>query len=316
MRQIGSIEGDRDAERFSDYLLTQGIGNMVEEQGPGGAWAVWVEDDDHLDRGRVELEQFRTNPGDARYDVESKAQRIRKQSETSEKRRRAQYVDVRTRWSHPASLARPVTIVLAAISIIASIAGTRLGLDRNLQAPTPVANAFYIAPVERVNDRYIQWDDLDAITKHGQVWRLVTPIFLHANVLHLVFNMFWLFDLGSMIETRRGSLFLLVMVLVTAATSNLAQYYLGHFGTPNPLFGGMSGVNYALFGYAWMKGKFQPHHGIGVAPQTVTVMLFWLVLCMTGLVGPVANVAHVVGLLGGITFAYVPYRLKQIMRRP
>src|SRR4051812_30624169 len=101
MRQIGSIESDGDAERFSDYLLTQGIGNMVEEQGPGGVWAVWVENDDHLDRGRAELEQFRANPRDPRYDVESKAEQIRKQSDQAETRRRMQHVDVRTRWSHP-----------------------------------------------------------------------------------------------------------------------------------------------------------------------------------------------------------------------
>jgi GlpG protein len=109
-------------------------------------------------------------------------------------------------------------------------------------------------------------------------------------------------------------LFLLVMVLMTAAASNLAQYYLGHLGQPSPLFGGMSGVNYALFGYAWMKGKFQPHHGIGLAPQTITVMLVWLVLCMTGVLGPVANVAHVVGLIGGVTFGYVPYAVSRLRR--
>src|SRR5687767_5018001 len=69
MRQIGSISSDHDAERFSDYLLTQGIGNMVEEGAGGGAWAVWVENDDHLDRGRSELEQFRANPADPRYEA-------------------------------------------------------------------------------------------------------------------------------------------------------------------------------------------------------------------------------------------------------
>jgi GlpG protein len=150
----------------------------------------------------------------------------------------------------------------------------------------------------------------------GQVWRVVTPIFIHYGPLHLIFNMFWLLDLGAMIETRRGSLFLLLLVLITAAVSNVAQYYLGDWGVRNPAFGGMSGVNYALFGYAWLKGKFQPHLGVGVSPQTVTIMLFWLVLCMTGLVGAVANVAHLVGLLGGAGFAYVPYLVKRVTRRP
>lgn len=310
MRQIGTIDGDRDAERFSDYLLTQGIANMVEEQGPGGAWSVWVENDDLLDRGRSELDQFRANPNDPRYAVESKAERIRKQSDKAQHRRRTQYVDMRTHWSHPTNLARPVTILLAVLSIIASIAGPRLGLVH--EPPNRVTNALQIAPVEVVGN-YVQWNDLDAI-RHGQVWRLITPIFLHFSIFHLLFNMFVLLDLGSMIETRRGSLFLAIFVLVVAAGSNLAEYYLPDPRHPNPMFGGMSGIGYALFGYAWIKGKYQPHLGIGVSPQTVTIMFFWFFLCFTPLIPGVANMAHLGGLVGGVLFAYVPYLVGRLRR--
>jgi GlpG protein len=64
----------------------------------------------------------------------------------------------------------------------------------------------------------------------------------------------------------------------------------------------MSGVVFALFGYIWMKSLHEPEQGMFVHPNTVTIMLFWLVLCMTGLVGPIANAAHVAGLVVGVVF--------------
>jgi GlpG protein len=62
----------------------------------------------------------------------------------------------------------------------------------------------------------------------------------------------------------------------------------------------MSGVNYALFGYIWMRGKLDPGSGFGVSPQTAMWMLVWFVLCWTGFVGPIANWNHAGGLAAGV----------------
>ena len=123
---------------------------------------------------------------------------------------------------------------------------------------------------------------------HGQVWRLVTPIFMHVNILHIFFNMWWLVDLGTLIEVRRGTLRLAVLVLISAIISNFGQYLWMERTDPGVphLFGGMSGVVYALFGYIWMKGLYQPEQGMILHPNTITIMLLWLVLCMTGCDGP------------------------------
>ena len=51
-----------------------------------------------------------------------------------------------------------------------------------------------------------------------------------------------------------------------------------------------------------MKGQYEPEQGMILHPNTITMMLFWLVLCMTGMVGHIANAAHVVGLLVGVAF--------------
>jgi GlpG protein len=136
---------------------------------------------------------------------------------------------------------------------------------------------------------------------HGEVWRLVTPIFLHGGLLHIFFNMSAMTFFGTMIETRRGTLRLAVLVLVAAVLSNLGQYAydLRAYDHARPCEG-MSGVLYALFGYAWMKGLHEPEQGIILHPNSVMLMIAWLFLCMTGTIGPIGNAAHVAGLIVGV----------------
>src|SRR5205085_1596053 len=105
-----------------------------------------------------------------------------------------------------------------------------------------------------------------------------------------------LLSFGTLIETRRGSRTLALLVLMTAIASNLGQFlYLLHYAGKISLFGGMSGVVYALFGYVWVKGRLEPEQGMILHPSSVQFMLFWLVLCMTGALGRIANAAHVSG---------------------
>jgi GlpG protein len=187
-----------------------------------------------------------------------------------------------------------------------------------------VAQALYIAPF-RVTPLgggmvRIEWDRLEAI-RSGQVWRLVTPIFLHFSPWHLLFNMGWLWVLGGQIEVRRGTVRLALMVLVIAVGSNLLQYYFGHleWDRPSPTFGGMSGVVYGLFGYVWMKARFDPELELWVTPSNIILMMGWFVLCWTPwfqtLVGPVANMAHLGGLVAGALMGVAPLLVRPLWRR-
>ena len=136
--------------------------------------------------------------------------------------------------------------------------------------------------------------------QEGQLWRLVTPVFLHFGWLHVTFNALWCWELGRRIEGMLGSLNLLGLFLVIAALSNAAQ----HQVSGPVLFGGLSGVVYGWLGFAWVAGRLHPGWR-ALAPPT-PVMLFmvgWLVVCIAGVVDVlgfnVANAAHVGGLLSG-----------------
>ncbi len=62
----------------------------------------------------------------------------------------------------------------------------------------------------------------------------------------------------------------------------------------------MWGVVYALFGYPWIRSQHDPWSGYYVHSGVVYLMLTWLILCFSGLLGPIVNAAHVGGLvLGG-----------------
>lgn len=181
-----------------------------------------------------------------------------------------------------------LTVGLIAVSIIVALA-SRLGTS--IDTLEPLFITFY----------YNQ--GLPEI-RSGEVWRLITPIFIHFGIMHLAFNMLWLWDLGGSIERIKGWRLFIPLILVIGVPSNLAEYsYSG------PGFGGMSGIVYGLLGYIWMQGHFNPRFGLYLHKPIVVMMLIWFVLCWTGLVGNIANMAHTVGLLIGVIWGFTAAKI-------
>ncbi|MFT7287913.1 MAG: GlpG protein [Halieaceae bacterium] len=152
-------------------------------------------------------------------------------------------------------------------------------------------------------------------TPGGEPWRFITPVFLHFGWMHIVFNSLWCWELGRRIEGHFGSVNLAGLFFVCAAVSNCAQY----LASGAVLFGGLSGVVYALLGFSWVAGRLNPQWR-SLAPAT-PIMLFmvgWLVICMLGVIDvlgfSVANAAHLGGLLSGAVIGGVfalGYRARQ-----
>jgi GlpG protein len=125
-----------------------------------------------------------------------------------------------------------------------------------------------------------------------------------------------LYSLGSLLEIRRGSIRYGALVLVTAVISNYCQYWIPNHMLSSPTqidaFGGMSGVIFGIFGYLWIKTRFDPTAGIFLPSQTISMALIWLVLCFTGIFGSVANWAHLGGLVTGCAIAYSPVAWRKL----
>jgi len=136
--------------------------------------------------------------------------------------------------------------------------------------------------------------------KSGQYWRLITPIFVHFGLMHIIFNSLWLWELGGAIERTSQSWKLGALVIIIGLVSNIAQYiYAG------PYFGGLSGVVYGLLGYVWAQGHFNPSARLILNQYVMIMMLVWFAVCWTGLLGPIANMAHTAGLLMGLAWGWL-----------
>jgi len=299
LRQIGTLPKVLDHKVFTDYLLTLGIKSRIDEQPEG--WSLWIYNEDHIARASDELRSCLSRPEDPRYrDAVEAALAIRRKQEQLDRQFRKNYREVSDLWAYPGFRRRPLTFALVAVCLVVFLlqqSPDKLWMQQRL--------GFVTLHVEQGHFR----DNGLADILHGEVWRLVTPIFMHVNVWHIFFNLLWLIALGTMIEVRRGTLRLAVLILISAVISNLGQYlWMDRTNPGEPhLFEGFSGVIYALFGYIWMKGLYQPEQRMFLHPNSIMIMLLWLVLCMTNALGPIGNAAHFMGLIVGVAFGVLRF---------
>jgi GlpG protein len=276
MRKLSETTGEADAGRLVDALLVAGVDSEVRE-----LFTVWVRDDDDMPRAAQVLAEFR--PGVAAPEVTRAAAEIRRQREQRDARAGRRMVHAANRWREgetPPSLG-PVTLFLVIGSVLVALYS-----DFGDPATMTIQN-LSIEP----------WESFEFLSKvrAGEVWRLVTPMLIHFGFVHLLFNMMWTWQLGRQIEHNHGSFALLGLVLLGEVPGGLAQYYLD-----GPNFGGMSGVVYALFGFVWMQARYAPGRGYRLDDRATVLMMVWFVACATGMLGPIANVAHAAGLVAGL----------------
>jgi GlpG protein len=311
MRKLRDLPSENEAAFLSDALAANGIeANVIQSQ--QGDFAVWVIDEEKLKTAQSLAETW-LDKGDARG-LDEAARRGRSTRELSarieeRKEQKRQLIAERmARLARP----RPVVLTWALIAACALVAWfTQLGEDR-----ATVATLLIIDPRQPVReiDLPLLGMQLRLLSlQWHEPWRLVTPMLLHFGLIHILFNMLWLADLGRTIESRHGALYLALFALSSAAISNFAQYEIAK----NPIFGGMSGVVYGLLGLIWARGRFDPHASYGLSRGTAQFMLIWMLLGFIGELAQgmgfarasgMANWCHLFGLLVGVSWGYIAAR--------
>ncbi len=139
-----------------------------------------------------------------------------------------------------------------------------------------------------------------AILQDGQWWRLVTAGFLHGGILHILMNMWVLFDLGVQVEEVYGTSRYLVIYLATTVAGFLASTY----WSPSLSVGASAGL-FGLIGAMIALGVRNRHSTMGAAVRAhYTQWAIWGVVI--GLLPGfrVDNAAHLGGLAAGFLLAY------------
>jgi len=144
------------------------------------------------------------------------------------------------------------------------------------------------------------WTDI----QNGQIWRLMTPVFLHFGPVHIIFNALWIWYLGTMLELNQGRVTTLILVLVIGIISNSAQAY----ASEGIIFGGLSGVVHGLFAYCWLWGKMNENSSIQIPNALFIIITLLMLLSPFGIfdiiVGSeIADTAHISGYITGIVCA-------------
>lgn len=198
----------------------------------------------------------------------------------------------------------PLTSILLVLTLFfAAITQLGEGID--------VIGWLNFVPFTPIDAEYVRIGTLDQAMAEGQWWRWITPVFVHFGLMHLAMNSLWLWELSGRIERRQGTLILGALFILFACFSNWVQYEWEGAG----IFGGLSGVVYAMLGHCWIYQRLAPNPLTALPNGIVVIMLIWLVVCLTGALGVVglnvANGAHVGGLIIGCLTGLIAGLLKR-----
>ncbi|CAI3924371.1 MAG: rhomboid family intramembrane serine protease GlpG [Alteromonas macleodii] len=264
------------AHLLANFLTSQHIQAAVVQHDK--EFVVVLDNHDHLDRAKVIADGFLANPTDPKY-----------QQAAWDNGKNVRLAPSGNGFSMGNIIADAVKAPFTSVVFILCVAVYLLSLFGLF---APIAQHLLMQPFSILSQNH-EW------------WRLLGPAFIHFSALHIIFNLLWWGMLGAKIERILGMSMLLIVFLVSATISNAAQALFSDPVQGNLfLFGGLSGVVYAVMGFVWWLGWLRPSWGLSLPNSIVGFMLVWLVLGYADILWVnMANAAHTAGLISGCLLA-------------
>jgi GlpG protein len=310
MRLLRELPDEASAQRLVDALSDQGIDSEL-KQGQQNL-TVWVIDEAHMARATALTSDW-FGPEQSEGFVESASRGARARELTARiEERRQRHIEALARQLQAFVRPRPTPLTWGLIALCCALhlalwllsdvfhkdEQAMLSMLTIVDPRRPVAVTFI-----SMFGFTLPWLELPL----REPWRLLTPVLVHFYLMHILFNMIFLRDLGRVVEAFHGTRYLAGFVVVCGVLSNIAQYELAR----NPNFAGMSGVVYGLLGLVWMRHKLDPSVGYQLGKSMTQFMIIWMGI---GFLGDfhVANWCHLVGLLVGVSWAFVTHKLSAL----
>lgn len=150
------------------------------------------------------------------------------------------------------------------------------------------------------------------LIQSGELWRLITPIFLHGSLMHIGFNMYALFALGPSLEQEYGHKNFLILYFIGGIAGNVLSFIM----SPNPSLGAST----AIFGLIAAQLIFvyinRAFFGQKARSMLINILAIILINLTLGLTPGIDNWGHLGGLVGGLAFAWFAGPVLQVERHP
>ena len=149
----------------------------------------------------------------------------------------------------------------------------------------------------------------------GQVWRMITPAFLHSSVIHIAMNMYALYIIGRRLERFYGHGRFLLLYLLSAFAGNALSFVLtsaSSLGASTAIFGLLAAEGLFIFQNRKLFGPLRTRQMMTNLGVILAINLVFGFMSLAR----VDNMGHIGGLLGGTFFAWKAGPLLKIVKQP